>query len=207
MSATVTNPEAAPKASPAEEGPLPARAPATKDVPRAMALQPRRFLRSAILGAALVIAAAVTVPLLFGCRSLIVMSGSMGPTIHTGDVIVDRTISPLDAHIGDVITFRDPENGSVLITHRVRTMEVRNGAVIFTTKGDANNSLERWSVPDDGTVGRVIYRVPRLGYLVVAVRSTWGRLALLVLPSILLGIWALARIWRPRPARVDDVQA
>ena len=52
--------------------------------------------------------AAVALPNAIGMRSFTVMSGSMEPTIHVGDVVIDKKISPLDARPGDVVTFSDP---------------------------------------------------------------------------------------------------
>ena len=45
-----------------------------------------------------------------GSRRFAVLSGSMEPTIATGDVVVVDKIAPLEARVGDVVTFRSPEN-------------------------------------------------------------------------------------------------
>ena len=137
---------------------------------------------------------------LFGARSLTVMSGSMEPAIGTGDVVVAVQIPPMDARVGDIVTFRDPLNHARLITHRVREIHVRGDLVTFVTKGDANSSLERWAVPRTGTIGRVSLHVPRIGYMMVWIRSTVGLLMLIVLPTLLLGASELWRLWRPRGA-------
>jgi signal peptidase len=148
------------------------------------------------------ICASVTLPYVVGGRSLTVLSGSMEPTIHVGDVVVVRPVSPLDLQIGDVITFRAPDAVDKLITHRVRGIRVEAASVRVTTRGDANTTVERWHVPTEGTVGRVMYRIPRLGYLLSWVRGPFGRLLLVVLPALLLGAFELVRIWRPtRPSR------
>jgi signal peptidase I len=144
------------------------------------------------------IAAAVVVPAAAGMQPLTVMSGSMEPAIHTGDVIVDRKIPAANAKVGDVITFRDPENRQRLKTHRVYGMRIMDGTVHFTTKGDANNNVEKWQVPATGEVGRVGYRLWRLGYVTHWITSRFGRLALVVLPALLLGMFELKRIWLPR---------
>ena len=146
------------------------------------------------------IALAVGLPNFFGARSLTVMSGSMEPTIGTGDVVVAGQIPPMDARVGDIVTFRDPLNHARLITHRVREIHVRGDQVTFVTKGDANNNLERWAVPRTGTIGRVSFHVPRIGYMMVWIRSTLGILMLIVLPTLLLGASELWRLWRPRGA-------
>ncbi|MFL5766906.1 MAG: signal peptidase I [Actinomycetota bacterium] len=152
-----------------------------------------------ILGFAGVIVLSVTLPNAFGLRDLTVLSGSMEPTISTGDVIVERQISPLDARLGDIVSFKDPEDASILITHRVQSMVVREGVVSFVTKGDANTGVERWKVSADGTIGKVEYHLPHLGYVLSFIRQPLGRIVLVVVPALLIGTYELIRIWRPEP--------
>src|SRR5205823_12595783 len=102
------------------------------------------------------------------------MSGSMEPVIHTGDIVVSKPVSPLDARPGDVVTFRDPDNSRRLITHRLRSLEVRGGTVYAVTKGDANNTVERWTVPIGARIGRVVLRLPRVGYGLAFARLPLG---------------------------------
>lgn len=152
-----------------------------------------------LLGIAAGLLLAITIPYLLGYRSLTVLSGSMAPAFNAGDVVVAEQISPLEARIGDVVSFRDPENGSRLVTHRVRRMEVEEGSVTFVTKGDANTSVEQWKVTPDGTIGRVRYYVPKVGYALYWTRGRLGRIFLIVVPALLLGAYELVRIWRPEP--------
>jgi signal peptidase len=140
---------------------------------------------------------AVSVPYLFGQRSLTVLSGSMEPQLHVGDVVVVDQVPPLEVRVGDIVTFRDPEDATRLITHRVRQIDVKGGSVAFVTKGDANTSVENWRITTDGTIGRVSYHVWRLGYLMFWIRSPLGRLGMVVVPALLLGGFELWRIWRP----------
>lgn len=143
---------------------------------------------------------AVGLPNLFHAKSLTVMSGSMEPTIGTGDVIVAQQISPMDARVGDIVSFRDPLEHDRVITHRVREIHVLKDKVEFVTKGDANTNTEHWAIPEDGTIGRVAFHVPRLGYFMVWIHSTLGLLLLIILPTLLLGATELWHIWRPRGA-------
>jgi signal peptidase len=140
---------------------------------------------------------AVTIPFFFGTKSLTVLSGSMEPTIHVGDIVVVRQIPAVEARIGDIVTFRDPADRTRLITHRVRSISVANGSVQFATKGDANTSIEQWSISKGGTIGLVVYRVPRLGYVLFYVHGALGRLLLVVVPALLLGAYEIWRIWDP----------
>ena len=156
-----------------------------------------RFLLIAGLGFAIGIAALMTVPMAFGYRGFVVLSGSMEPTIHTGDAVLMDSISPLDARIGDVVSFRSPDDPTHMITHRVVSMVATGGVVQFVTRGDANTGVERWSVPADGVIGRVQYRVPKLGYITNRLGSRFGRFAFLVVPALLLGVMEVRRIWSP----------
>jgi signal peptidase len=154
------------------------------------------------LGAGLVALAGA--PRIVGLQSFPVMSGSMEPAISTGDVVVERRIHPLQARVGDVVTFKDTARGE-LVTHRVRSMRTRGAAVAFVTQGDANTGMEHWRVRTGGTIGRVLYHVPRIGYGIVWARRPIGRLILVVFPALLLGVLELARIWGPRSRRAEEV--
>jgi signal peptidase len=165
----------------------------------ATTIGPRHLVRGlgfAIAGLVAGLALALTAPLPFGFRTLAVLSGSMEPAVHTGDAVVTEGIHPLEARVGDIVTFRDPSRAGRLITHRVRSLRVRSGLVTVTTKGDANNATESWTVPETGTVGRVVYRVPHAGRLLVWSGSPAGRITFVVVPLLLLGVLEIVRIWR-----------
>src|SRR5207302_11162444 len=98
----------------------------------------------------------------------------------------------------DIVTFRDPGEASTLITHRVRSVRIESGTVHVATKGDANNSVERWSIPAGGSIGLVVAHVPRIGYALAWASGRAGRMALIVIPAAALGVFELVRIWRPR---------
>jgi signal peptidase I len=167
-----------------------------------------RFLRAAVaaavsfvLGAALVFGLLLTVPSLTGHRSLTVLTGSMEPTLGTGSVVVDEVIHPTEAQIGDIVTFTDPANPGRQITHRLKNARVEGDTAHMVTKGDANDTVERWDVPVDGEIGRVIYNVPKLGYVRALVGTRQGYVVIMA-ALLLLGAWVLADVWRPRgPAK------
>jgi signal peptidase len=139
--------------------------------------------------------AAIALPDAVGMHSFTVMSGSMEPAIHTGDVVIDRKIHPLEARPGDVVTFSDPSGRKRLITHRVRSIHVHGSRVSVVTKGDANNTVERWTVPASGHIGRVILRVPHVGYPLVYAHTRYGLIGLVAVPALLLCLLELRRIW------------
>jgi signal peptidase I len=149
------------------------------------------FVLAVLLSAAL--------PLLLGDTSMVVRSGSMTPTIRTGDVVVVQPVAPTEAAVGDIVTFKDPDGSGRLLVHRVRAISRSGDEVQVITQGDANTTQEHWKVPLDGTIGTVVYRVPVLGFAVGWIGSPAGRVGLIIVPSLLLAVMLLARIWRPRP--------
>jgi signal peptidase I len=163
-----------------------------------------RFLGMTVAGFAIGIALALALPLAFNARPLVVLSGSMTPALRTGDVSVVRSIAPLDARPGDIVTFRDPDNAERLITHRVRAMHVQGDAVVFRTRGDANNVSEHWRVPAGGEIGRVIYSIPKLGW-VLAYARTKGLFVLMLGGALaLLLVLELTSIWRTEDGDGDQ---
>ena len=171
---------------------------------------PRLALRTvgyAALGLVLGVVAAVALPFVVGERPYTVLSGSMEPAIGTGDIVVVERISPPDANVGDVVTFSDPGKSGRLITHRVRSSRRAGRQVDFVTKGDANNTVERWRVPADGVISRVRYRVPELGRLALLTRSRGGLVLFVLLPLLLLAVHEIVRIWRPREGATGGASA
>jgi signal peptidase I len=159
-----------------------------------------------VLGLAGALVLALTVPLAFHARPLTVLSGSMEPALMTGDVIVVRETAPLAVAPGDVVTYREP-GGRRLITHRVRHMRLQDGSVHFVTKGDANKPVERWRIPPDRTLRRVVYRVPLLGYGLNLFRTKLGLALLVGVPLLLLAVVELWSIWRPEEEATGEPAA
>lgn len=141
--------------------------------------------------------AAVLLAHVAGYSARTVVSGSMEPNIRVGDMVLNRSVGPLQAKPGDVISFRDPANMHRIITHRVQRVRVEGLRAKFVTKGDANEASERWQVPIDGTIGQVELRIPKVGYALNFVRSPVGRIGFLALPALLLAASLLIAIWRP----------
>jgi signal peptidase I len=154
----------------------------------------------ALGGLALLVVLAVAAPLAFEHRPLQVLSGSMEPTLGTGDIAVVGRIAPAEARPGDVVTFRSPEGR--LITHRVRSVRPGpRGRLTFVTRGDANESGERWTIARDGELSRLAYRVPYAGEAVRAANGTAGRLLLVTVPALLLTGLAVRRVWSGEGSR------
>ena len=83
----------------------------------------------AVAGFAITLAVTLVVANASGRQSLTVMSGSMEPTIDTGDVVVAKPIAPMDARVGDVVTYKEPHGEGRLITHRVKMRKDVTGSL------------------------------------------------------------------------------
>ena len=134
-------------------------------------------------------------------RSLVVLTGSMEPTLSPGDLVVVSPERATSIRPGDVITFARPQHRGETLTHRV--VQVRSASVALpgrlavVTRGDANRTTERWTIPRDGTVGRLRAHVPGLGMLVRPVNGGVSRGIATAAISVLLAAVALWAIWRP----------
>ncbi|MCL2736121.1 MAG: signal peptidase I [Propionibacteriaceae bacterium] len=113
--------------------------------------------------------AMVVVPKVMGGMSLTVLTGSMEPGIHPGDVVVTKGIdkeSAKDLQIGDVIVFLPYPDDPTLVTHRIMATSVSGEGYSFVTKGDNNNAYDPWNPVRDFQVrGEVLYVIPKIGWV------------------------------------------
>ena len=143
------------------------------------------------------------IPTVMGNRFMIVLSGSMSPAFDAGDIVVVRELDPKAVQTGQVITFRDPVSPKNFITHRVIEVVHKDNTVLYRTKGDANDAIDKELVPWRNVVGHVVMHVPYGGYLVNFIRTLPGLLLFIVIPGILIIIGefrTIARLLR----EVDD---
>jgi len=150
------------------------------------------ILRSSLFGAILLILIALLGSLAFqGVLALALhtstplhtpISGSMEPTLKIGDLLIIRGgLKAEDIHAspkdGDIIIFRSPSDPNDLpIVHRAIKKIQKDGKWYFITKGD-NNPYDDyktfgWLVPEDNIIGKVIFVIPKMGYLLRGLDET-----------------------------------
>lgn len=94
---------------------------------------------------------------------VVVASGSMSPALKVGDTVIVQGVPATSIQEGDVIVFESPRK--IRTIHRVtKTQTLPNGTIQFKTKGDANPTEEDW-IPEQNVHGRVLYRIPYIGWL------------------------------------------
>ena len=147
------------------------------------------------------------VPSIAGYEAYVVYSGSMEPAIAAGDLAVVAPVRAEELRVGDVITYRTPQRPDVIVTHRlVDIQHDDDGRLSFHTKGDANQSIDQVAVDQGSVLGRVAYAVPKIGYLVDFSRRAEGKVLLIALPGLLLGVDYLLGVRRRRRAQVASVR-
>ncbi|MFY9585948.1 MAG: signal peptidase I [Actinomycetota bacterium] len=146
--------------------------------------------------------AATFVPTFFGLETMIVASGSMGRTMPVGSVALTREADVRSIGVGDVITFRHRGTEGTT-THRVVAVKEEAGQLLFTTRGDANRSVDPEPVVASERIHRVEYVVPEVGYVVRYARSSLGVLLLIVLPVAGLALDRKRSRKKKRPSSVD----
>lgn len=130
-------------------------------------------------------------------NAYIIISPSMVPTIKVEDAIVIFREEPKKLKIGDIITFTssDPRYSGLTITHRIVGIEKsKDGNLLFRTKGDNNNSEDTALVPSDNIFGRVILKIPKIGYIQYVLTQGYGWLLLVVIPCLGIVIYDIIKL-------------
>lgn len=124
---------------------------------------------------------------LFG--SYVIISPSMVPNINVLDAVITMRTDAKKLKKNDVITFisKDPAHSGITITHRiVGVKETSNGGYAYRTKGDNNNVEDKTLVSYDDVIGKVILRIPYVGYLQQFLTTKFGWILVIVVPSLFI---------------------
>lgn len=119
---------------------------------------------------------------LFNYQFFLVQSGSMEPSIITGDVIIVKPSHTY--HQNDVVTFVDYNQR--VVTHRIIEIQEKNNGLNLITKGDANRVQDNAQITPNQIIGKVVLTLPRLGYLITFGRSKLGLILLVIIPAALI---------------------
>lgn len=129
----------------------------------------------------------------------IIVSGSMEPIIKVRDaVLIKRIDNEDDIHEGDVVTYRalDESYYGILITHRVVNIQEENGKKIYITKGDHNSTIDRSSIDFSQIYGKVVMRIPKIGYIKYFLVSSYGWIIAIVIPSVGIILYDIYKIMK-----------
>lgn len=100
----------------------------------------------------------VFVPCLWGHKPLVVISGSMEPTLKVGGILYYEKIELEDFKTNDILVYKTKDH---IISHRIVDI-VDDG---FITKGDANNSVDNNLINKNQVLGKgTNWSIPYIGY-------------------------------------------
>ena len=115
-----------------------------------------------------------------GIVPYVVLSGSMEPTIDTGSLcFINKHEDIKNIKEKDIIAFK--LNDGTLVTHRA--VEITEEGII--TKGDNNEEIDNNYVKKDNYVGKNIFWIPKVGYVVKAFQTTKGKIIAFTLIALL----------------------
>lgn len=126
---------------------------------------------------------------------IIVSSNSMAPYLNVGDIIiVDKYTSEIQ--VGDIVVFVDPSNR--LCVHRIVEIKHSDHKEVYLTKGDGNPTPDPWYLTRSEIVGKVVFKVPGIGRLLLKVSGLIGPMMITI--GVLLVILAFTI---PNPGEKD----
>ncbi|HUS79059.1 MAG TPA: signal peptidase I [Patescibacteria group bacterium] len=106
---------------------------------------------------------------------VVVMSGSMEPSLRPGDLLVVEGYRSRGPDVGDVVVYRSRRYRRVIV-HRVVSVDESRGDVTLFTKGDAVEYADREPVEMGDVLGSVRWRVGWLGFPSYFLWRALGRL-------------------------------
>jgi len=138
------------------------------------------------------------------------------PTLHVGDLVMVQGVDSMDVRFAypysDILVLHFPKSDSYdsdgLVITRVIAKEEKSGLVYFRTKGDgvgvhmwpeipSISECDRWydyrenytwngMISENLLVGKVVFRIPWIGYIALFAQNPSGILVILVLIIIIL---------------------
>ncbi len=123
-------------------------------------------------------------------NAYVVLTGSMLPAIEVYDVVITKKVDPATLNEGDVITFASADSRfmNTIITHRIikKNYDKENNTYSFQTQGDNNNVADSALVPQNNIYGKVILKIPKLGYLQEFLATDGGWIIVILIPCLVV---------------------
>ena len=118
---------------------------------------------------------------ILGIVPYVVLSGSMEPSIETGSVcFINKHAKFEDIKEKDVIAFKMKDG--TLVTHRA--IEINDSGIV--TKGDNNKDADNNIVTKGNFVGKNLFWIPKVGYVIKAFQTTKGKIIAVAIIVLLL---------------------
>lgn len=118
----------------------------------------------------------IFIPIIWGYKPLVIISGSMEPTLKVGGILYYKETDKTKYEINDIVVFKSK---NYLISHRI--VEIKNDG--FITKGDANKNIDSNKVLFNKALGiGTNWSIPYIGYYADFIyKNKWILLLVLVI--------------------------
>lgn len=129
----------------------------------------------------------------FGRSLLTVVTGSMEPSLHTGDYIYVKKVPADELEVGDIITFRSEESdvSGKLVTHRIIEITPEGD---FVTKGDANTIADSKRIRQDQIIGKYTGKAKFFKWINSFADRRKLLLILVIIPMTLIALYEVRTI-------------
>lgn len=165
------------------------------------------------------------------CDGWLSLTHTFNGTLHKGDIIIVQGVNPRDLNTdypnSNIIVYKKPDNVlDTPVVHRIVSSYELNGTLYFETKGDGNEPTwpqtptadvydSKWlyntgqGVPAELVEGKVILRIPYLGWITLILKEyTWGVpliVGLILLLVIIEFLMPLAKLKAKQSANSIDL--
>ena len=115
-------------------------------------------------------------------------------------VVVTKKTDAKDLKEGDIITFAssDSRYAGTIITHRIikTYYDPTTKKYTFESKGDNNNVADNALVEEQNIYGKVILKIPKLGYLQLFLASKGGWILVILIPCAVVVSFDIVKLFK-----------
>lgn len=147
-----------------------------------------KVLIDTLMAVIIIIGVTFLVLYFIGIKPFVVQTGSMEPAVKTGSIsFINQNVKYENIKKNDIIAFSMPSGEKV--THRA--IEITEEGI--QTKGDANEVIDGLITTKENYIGKNIFSIPKLGYVIGKIQTKRGKIILgtmilmLFLSAILIG--------------------
>lgn len=152
---------------------------------------------------------------LFGYSITKILTNSMELEIMTDDVILEKLYTGQELSVGDIITFRAPEESSIYvegmnytITHRIVSIDwTPDGGYVIQTKGDHNSKEDDFTIDENDVVSVYVATLSVMTVVFKVISNFWGFLFLIVLPLVFILIFQIVKLVKLKNMPSDSAEA
>ncbi len=120
---------------------------------------------------------------------------NVSPYLKRGDLVIAAKTPPQKIKPGDIISYLNPRDAHTVIIRRVAQTDIRRGLLVTAT---TNQPPSFEVVPLKSIIGKKTGALPKMGYLLEAIRQPAGLILFIYIPALWIAIREGRRLTRRR---------